>query len=88
MSLDLMRQMVTDLLQEEIDKRTTEAVNVRAMQFQTVDQLALMQVEKLAEARALLEAQRTVHSVFLKLSKPENAPAEQSTPKTDRKAMY
>ncbi len=85
----MLRQLVIEQLQEEIDKRTTEAVNVRALQFQTVDQLALNQVEKLSEARALLDAQRTVQSVFLKLSKPEQAPAEVKTPsKTDRKAMY
>lgn len=88
MSLDLMRQMVTDRLKEEIDKRTYAAVNVRAMQFQTVDQLALSQVEILSEARTLYLAEEIVRSVFLKLSKPENAPAEESTPKTDRKAMY
>jgi hypothetical protein len=88
MSLDLMRQMVTDRLKEEVERRTNEAVNVRVMKFQTVDQLALSQVELLSEARALFFAEEIVRSVFLKLSKPENTPAEQSTPKTDRKAMY
>jgi hypothetical protein len=88
MSLDLMRQMVTDRLKEEVERRTNEAVNVRVMKFQTVDQLALSQVELLSEARALFFAEEIVRSVFLKLSKPESPPAEQSTPKTDRKAMY
>jgi hypothetical protein len=84
MSLDDFRRQAIERLQEMASNHTTAAVNVRAAQYTTVDQLALQQVEMLSEARAYMKSAQVVHEIFVKMTRPQQDEPE-ATPDPKKK---
>jgi hypothetical protein len=84
MSLDAFRKLISEELQNRADARVSQAVNVRArpatkdLPASSVEEIALVTIENLAEARAYGEAIRVVTAAYKKLTDPQPEEAAQT----------
>ncbi len=76
MSLDAFRQNCTQALQDRADLCSTQAIGITASAVTSTDQYAMHQIERLAMARAYLDAQKIILAEFKKLTQPEQKPEE------------
>lgn len=85
MSYALLKDNIIRQLQELVDLRTNNAVNMRprfgdvSMNAMTTDEYAMQQIDTLAEARALALAARIVNDEYKKLVEPEKSGEENQT---------
>lgn len=86
MSLDALRENTIKVFQNRADQCTSAAISITAGAVTGTDQYAMTQIERLAMARAYLDAQKIITDEFRKLTQPEDKPVEQIQPK--KRAMY
>lgn len=78
MSLAHLRDSISAALQKEVDALAQSAIDMRVHPGMTADTYAMVQVDKLAEARALAKAQRIVIQEYKKMTEtPKESGAEQ-----------
>lgn len=68
MSLSYLRDAITQHLQVLADAQTTNAINMKPMGGMGADQYAMIQVDRLARASALLEAINVVTKEYKRLT--------------------
>jgi len=87
LSIDLLRQNCIRAFSEAAENHTTAAINMTPGTTPSADQYAMMQVDRLAAARAYMEACRIITSEFKKLTQPEKK-EDTVVPMTKTGAMY
>lgn len=76
MSLSHYRESITKALQESVDKLAQEAIDMRVHPQMTADTYAMVQVDKLAQARAYADAARIVIKEYKKMTEAPQDGAE------------
>lgn len=85
MSYSILKDNILKSLQDLVDQRTNNAVNMMprfgdaAMAAMTTDEYAMQQINTLAEARALALAARIVNAEYNRLVEPEKSGEENKT---------
>lgn len=78
MSLSHYRDSICKELQALAESKTNDALNLRASFGVPADQYAMVQVDRLAMARAFLEATKVVVEAYKRLTEAPAMPAEPS----------
>lgn len=87
MSLSYLRDAVLKRLQDRVDTVVQSAIDMR-VQSMKMDEYAMLQVDKLAEARALATAALIVGEEYKRLTEPAPKPEDQPQPKTLAESVY
>lgn len=89
--IDDFRRQVRSIFENRCQALTNAVVQVRASGYETVDKLALQQVENLSEARAYYAAIEVLEEVFKKMTRPAEQPPDESSPtplQTEGRRLY
>lgn len=94
MSLSYLRDNILKALQELVDARTNDAINMRpryadpSMAAMTTGEYAMQQINTLAEARALALAARIVADEYKKITQPEKTGEKEKTEAQPKSEIY
>jgi hypothetical protein len=90
MSLSHYRDSVTAALQKQVDLLAQSAIDMRVHPEMKSDTYAMVQVDKLAQARAYADAARIVIAEYKKLTEvPKDSAQSEGEPKAEkREATY
>lgn len=83
MSLAYLRDAIIKRLEEQADGRGQAAIDFRFQAEMTADQYAMMQVDRLAEARGITLAARIVKAEYKRMTETETQP--EATPAPEKK---
>lgn len=78
MSLSQFRDSITAKLQDKVDALSTAAINMRVHPEMSSDMYAMLQLDKLAEARAFASAAKIVIDEYKRMTE---APPTEDSPK-------
>lgn len=88
MSLSQFRESINKRLGEEADKLANEVIDMRVHPEFRADSYALVQVDKLAQARAFAKAAQIITQEYKRLTESPSEQAAPNTPTTKREATY
>lgn len=90
MTLDALRTACMDAFAKRAEAMTNAAINILPQGGLSADQYAMLQVDRLAQARVYMECQKIITDEYRKLTQPPDAPQDSNVaelPKSKR-TMY